>query len=389
VALLATVSGGALLAAAGVRRLKALRVGAKEGLTVTGWAVGVVATSQVAVKWPFGPLLKTFLVTWSWLLVVGAGWAWAWRRAQAGGGDVWRVVGACGVGVAGWWGVLRAFDGEHLQTKPEVWGVGVGVWALLCVALGWLWWTGGRGKALGATLGAALGAAALYRWVALPWAAWVALGVLAGVAVWVWTQARGWEAETKRAAVWGWSLALGHVMASDWVALVWLLTLPLWWGLSRVALPPTLAGRLGLAWLIALTDITLFYLVGYRFSLSAMDVQVAFMLDRAGIHIGVGLALLLLQHATPWLMAWGVVWMNRARAGDTEQGPQALLWALVMVIALRCWGPFWGLAWKSKSFWYTSHAVPMFLISVLIGAVVIGAGSLVSTLWQGRVMKGR
>ncbi len=354
----------------------------RDGIGWIVWGVGVVATSQIVVKWPFGPLTETFLALWTGLVLAVGVWVWRMKKgAREGQGEcaLWLAAG-----VAGWWVIWWLGKGAHLQTMPEGAWTGLVSWVALAGVAGWLgrgFWVSGQkmGVARG-LLGLGVAAAGLYRVVGEPWAAWTALALLGAQAVGIWSQSRDWNAQQKRAGVWVLALALGHVMASDWVSLVWLAAVPLWVALTKIPWRSMEAGAGAFTWTVALLDISLFYLIGYRYSFSAMDVQVVFMLDHEGINLGVGLLLMMMQQAPPWLMSWGAAHQNGL-------GGRATLWALLVVIALRCWGPFWGLAYHAENFWFVSHAVPMFVISLSVGGVILGCGWVAERLWLGREAK--
>lgn len=333
------------------------------------FALGVVATSQSIIKWPYGPIAATYHLLLLWGLL-GAG-VLAFRvREQR---HVWLIamVGVLGLMIAHIWS-----DAQHAQrlTEDDTSALAALV-ALGLVVLGAAIavvrreantrrrWLAGIGGVL--MLSAAIG----YRaWDSPGVAGWVLLalgGVLAGVVL-----TRGWRTESRRDLLFALALTLSHVMSTDHVMLITLPLVACAYALSMVRLPQRPWTAALLAFLVGLLDVTLFFTLGYEFSFSSMDVNVVFMLDRTSINLGSGLLLMILQHSPRWILLWTAVVANRVAARD-RSGLQLAFVAMMVTFALRTFGPFLALAFKTENFWFISHAVPMFVMSM--GAFFLAA----------------
>lgn len=340
------------------------------------FALSVVATSQIVVKWPFGPLRETFLVLFTW--IVGWGGYVAVRRGLLSRRH-WAIGGA---GMLTLLGLVAWLPDANLQLVEEstlTLGLGLGALALAASALVVPMLHASesriaRGLAL-TFIALVLGAALAYRLVGEPWVAKLALTALAAalcVLLLPW-----FGRSSRRDGVFVLALGLAHVMASDQVLLCTVALLGIVYAIAGLRLPEgTVWGPALLAALVGVVDIGFFYILGYRFSFTEMDTRVVFMLDRTKIDLTASFLLMILQHSATWLMLWAAVVANRLERDDVG-GLRTAFVAVMAVFVIRTWGTFFGMEFYLLNHWYVSHAVPMFVMEMAAAAV--------ATLWFGVV----
>lgn len=345
--------------------------GRSEGMSAA-WICGVfglavIATSQVAIQWPYGALAEGFraLLVWGTILAAvhvlrsddGRPWLWA--------------VGAVSVGGLVW--LHSALDSGHMQTLDETSQsftlalgavIAGGVWAGIRLFRREPLW-GLRGAGVAVLLGV-VSCAWAYRVDAMPDTARLALAGLALVLLVL--LAGVFCRQTRRDVMGVWALGLAHVMANDWVCLATFALAGLAWVLGELRWPERRWVPLAVAALIGVLDVAFFFTLGYRYSFTSMDVHVVFMLDRDQINLAQGFLLLALQHAASWFLLWTAVIGNRLEAGD-RRGLETLFAGVMMIFVIRTWGPFFALSFRADNFWFSSHAVPMFVMCLVAAAV--------------------
>jgi hypothetical protein len=125
-----------------------------------------------------------------------------------------------------------------------------------------------------------------------------------------------------------------------------------------------------IAGLALVAHYTFFYQVGQSYSLSGVDMAVVFTATKDSINLVEGFALILLQHLGPWLVIIAATVYHRAHAGD-KAGLRILALALPCCFLIQGWGAFGGFETQIDNFWFTSHALPLFLFAtcnvVLVG----------------------
>jgi len=115
-------------------------------------------------------------------------------------------------------------------------------------------------------------------------------------------------------------------------------------------------------------DIAYFYICGYRFSFTAMDVRVTFMLDQTSISMVQGFFLWILQFSGMWIILWAAAISNRLQAKD-PRGVRAVFVAVIALFLVRAWGPFFAIDYQLVNHWFISHAVPMFIMTTIAFAL--------------------
>jgi hypothetical protein len=203
---------------------------------------------------------------------------------------------------------------------------------------------------------------AIYRVMPEPLFAKLALAGLTLVAIGIVIAPFG--SRSKRDALFAFALALAHLMSSDWIAVFTVFQLGLIYALSGTALRARPATQAFIAAAVALLDIAFFHLSGYRFELTEIDVRVTFMLDRSAINLSTGFVLLLLQHSVTWLLLWTAIFYDRLVAQD-RASVRTIFFAVLAIFVLRTWGPYLAMDFKLDNHWFVSHAIPMFILSMV------------------------
>jgi len=125
-----------------------------------------------------------------------------------------------------------------------------------------------------------------------------------------------------------------------------------------------------IAGLALVAHYTFFYQVGQSYSLSGVDMAVVFTATRDSINLVEGFALILLQHLGPWLVIIAATVYHRAHVDD-KAGLRILAIALPCCFLIQGWGAFGGFETQIDNFWFTSHALPLFLFA-LCNVLLVG-----------------
>ncbi len=343
-----------------------------------------VAVSQIVLKWPYGPLGQTYLMLFA--LLALALLPSAWRHHHR-----WHWL-ASAAAIAAMWGLFHGFDGSNLQLLTESTTSRNLAWIGVIAAFAFLSATAARGshrkndlKWMALMQAPVLAAAFLYRLVPQPTMAYVALLLLALAALALGTAPR--RGALLRNGVLVLALGVSHVMSSDWVVLMLLPFVLLAWSLAQgswLRRSPVLSGAL-----VALLSVAYFYLNGYRFAFPEMDVRVAFMLDQSQINLVQGFFLFALQHSPIWLLLWAILveTPQPGRRPSPSQLPQTIL-AVAVVFLVRCWGPFFSIEFKLENHWFISHAIPMFILSMVEMGVALAVLAFVGLAFRARAGQG-
>jgi len=326
----------------------------------------VVATSQIVVKWPFGPLAETYFVLF--ILLAAASVVPAFVNRHRG---PWALAA---LSIAAMIGLFIFTHDENLQLLPET-GLSktaglVAVGLVVSLLLGKV--ASRETNALSRVLVGVsevflLGGVFVYRLWPTPEAAKVALLLLLVGSVALLLRP-SLSTQSRRDHLFAVALALTHVMSSDWIALMTVPTLGLVAALSAVKLPERGWTPALIAATLGLLDIAYFYICGYRFSFTAMDVRVTFMLDQTSISMVQGFFLWILQFSGMWIILWAAAISNRLQAKD-PRGVRAVFVAVIALFLVRAWGPFFAIDYQLVNHWFISHAVPMFIMTTIAFAL--------------------
>ena len=360
------------------RRTDEVSAALKRALVWGGFAIGVIATSHITLKWPYGPLAESYQTLFIWALLLMAVVLWRTKGERP-----WWAMSAAAVGAIV---LLRTtLDGANLQLLDETstsLKLAFAASLTAAVALSWRSWNeGAKGQriALGAGLALMTLATLSYRMSASTTAAKIALAALGLALLLVVLVPLSPKARRDQLLIF--AIALANLMSSDWIVLMTIAFVGLIYALSEIRLPSRWWTPALLATGIGLIDIAFFYISGYRFAFPAMDVRVAFMLDQDGVNMVAGFFLFVLQHSVIWIALWAAVVSNHALRDDAK-GLRTLFVAVVALFFIRAWGPFFALQYHLLNHWYISHAVPMFIMSLVECMMAIFWFALISSAFK-------
>jgi hypothetical protein len=131
---------------------------------------------------------------------------------------------------------------------------------------------------------------------------------------------------------------------------------------------------------LLLTWMSFFRETGHLFSFSSIDVTVTFAATRDQIHIWESYAMILLQHAGPWIALLAAALYNRACQGDTR-GVRHIPLALIGALAIQGLGAFYSFEAQQANHWFTMYAVP-FVVFGLSNAIVVTFAWMLTTGWE-------
>jgi len=108
---------------------------------------------------------------------------------------------------------------------------------------------------------------------------------------------------------------------------------------------------------------TFFYWVGHSYSFSDIDVTVVFTATKDAIHLGEGFAMILLQHLGPWLVIAAALVFHFAKQAN-RKALTALALAVPGAYLIQGVGAFGSFEYQLDNYWFTLHALPLFIFAM-------------------------